>query len=156
MSTHAAATRHPRTADPYRDLDVIDRNGPRTNQAVVALVTLIALATGTPWLVAVIAAQLVIGLTFGRQDGLPCLLYFEVIQPRIGEGVIENASPPRFANVLGAAFLGSATMLFVAGAPTAGWILTALVAALASLAALTGFCVGCAVYKRVWGCEDCA
>jgi hypothetical protein len=31
-------------------------------------------------------------------------LYFAVIQPRIGEGRIEDARAPRFANQLGAAF----------------------------------------------------
>jgi hypothetical protein len=35
-------------------------------------------------------------------------------------------------------------------------VLAAMVAVLASLAAVTGFCVGCAIYRRVWGCETCA
>jgi ribosomal protein S26 len=151
-----AATAVARTADPYGDTTVIDANAPRTNQSVVALVCLVALATGTPWLVAVMGAQLVIGLTLGRRYCLPCVLYFEVIQPRIGEGRIEDARPPRFANVVGAVFLGGATLAFALGAATVGWILTGIVAALAGLAALTGFCLGCAVYARVWGCETCA
>ena len=104
-----------RTVDPYRDLDVIDRNGPRTNQAVIGTLALVALLTSTPWLVALLAAQLVIGLTFGRRFCLPCVLYFEVIQPRIGEGVIEDAAPPRFATKIGASVLASATLLFVLG-----------------------------------------
>jgi ribosomal protein S26 len=156
MSIDSATTIRPlRSAHPYRDLDVIDRNAPRTNQTVIGTLALIALLTGTEWLVGILAAQLIIGLTFGRQYCLPCLLYFEVIQPRIGEGRLEDSRPPRFANEIGAGVLSAATVLLVLGLTTAGWVLTGLVAALALLAATTGFCVGCAIYKRVWGCETC-
>jgi hypothetical protein len=156
MSTVTAlSTRRPRSVDPYRDLDVIDRNGPRTNQAVIGTLALVAVLTGAEWLIAVLAAQLMIGLTFGRQYCLPCLLYFEVIQPRIGEGPLEDARAPRFANMIGASVLGAATILFVLGFSAPAWILAGLVAVLALLAATTGFCLGCAIYRRIWGCEVC-
>jgi hypothetical protein len=145
-----------RTAHPYRDLDVIDRRAPRTNQAFVGTLSLVALLTGTEWLVALLALQLVVGLTFGRQYCLPCLFYFEVLQPRLGEGDLEDARAPRFANILGATFLGTSTLLFALGAATAGWVLAGLVAGLALMAATTGVCVGCLIYARVWGCETCA
>jgi hypothetical protein len=35
-----------RLADPYRDLDVIDARAPRFNQAVVGLLSVLAVATG--------------------------------------------------------------------------------------------------------------
>ena len=94
-----------RTVDPYRDLDVIDARAPRTNQAVVALVSVVALATGWWGLVALLALQLVVGLRFGRRFCLPCVLYFQVLEPIFGEGEIEDSRPPRFANVLGALVL---------------------------------------------------
>lgn len=136
-----------RTADPYNETDVIDERAPRFNQIVVASVTLLALLTGAWPLVALMGLQLVVGLTFGRKFCLPCVFYFEVIQPRFGEGAIEDARPPRFANIVGAIFLGSATLSFVTGLTTIGWLLTAMVSALALLAATTGFCVGCEIYK---------
>jgi hypothetical protein len=136
-----------RSAHPYDDTDVIDARGPRTNQAVIGTLSLVAFLTGAEWLPAVLAAQLAIGLTFGRRFCLPCLLYFEVIQPRFGEGPIEDSRPPRFANMVGVAFLGGATLAFILGAPTVGWTLTLIVTALALLAAVTGFCLGCAVYR---------
>lgn len=146
----------PRLAHPYRDTSVIDARAPRTNQTVVALVTLTALATGWWWLAALMGLQLLIGLTLGRRFCLPCLAYFELIQPRFGEGPLEDSRPPRFANVIGACVLGSATVLFLAGADVAGWALVALVAALASLSAITGFCTGCWLYRMVNGsCEVC-
>jgi hypothetical protein len=136
-----------RSAHPYADTAVIDARGPRTNQAVIGTLALVAFLTGAEWLVAVLAAQLAIGLTFGRRFCLPCLLYFELIQPRFGEGPIEDARPPRFANMVGVAFLGAATAAFVLGAPTVGWALTLIVAALALLAATTGLCAGCELYR---------
>jgi Domain of unknown function (DUF4395) len=136
-----------RTAHPYEDTDVIDARGPRTNQAVIGVLALLAFLLDLEWLPALLAAQLAIGLTFGREFCLPCLLYFEVIQPRFGEGPIEDSRPPRFANMVGVAFLGGATIAFLAGVAELGWTLTLIVAALALLAAATGLCMGCEAYK---------
>jgi Domain of unknown function (DUF4395) len=136
-----------RTAHPYDDTDVIDSRAPRTNQAVIGALALVAFVAGAEWLPGILAAQLAIGLTLGRRFCLPCLLYFEVIQRRFGEGPIEDSRPPRFANMVGVAFLGAATLAFVLDAPTLGWTLTLIVAALALLAAATGFCAGCEMYK---------
>jgi hypothetical protein len=151
-----------RSADPYRDLDVIDSRAPRFNQAVIGTLALVSFLTGWWPLLAILAAQLAIGLTLGRRWCLPCLFYFEVLQPRFGEGPIEDSRPPRFANVVGTTVLGSAAIALAAGLTVLGWALGLLVAALALLAASTGFCIGCEAYKvlaRVRGvevCEDCA
>jgi len=136
-----------RTADPWRDTDVIDSRAPRTNQAIVGALSLVAFLTGWWPILGLLAAQLAIGLRFGRQYCLPCLLYFGVIQPRFGEGPIEDSRPPRFANMVGVAFLGAATVAHALGAETIGWALGLIVAALALLAATTGLCVGCEMYK---------
>jgi predicted small integral membrane protein len=151
MST-AAVTR---TVDPWSDLDWIDARAPRTNHAFVALLSIAAIAIGWEWLVALIAAQLIVGVTFGRRFCLACYLYFAVIQPRVGEGRIEDARAPRFANLLGAAFTTLATAAFLAGVAGAGWALTGVVAILSAFSAVTGICVGCVIYARIWGCEDC-
>jgi hypothetical protein len=144
------------TADPYRDLDVIDARGPRTNQAVIGTLSAVALLTGAWWIVPLLALQLGLGLTLGRRWCLPCLAYFELIQPRFGEGPLEDSRPPRFANMIGAGCLTAATAFFLAGLSGAGWLLTGLVAALALLAAVTGFCTGCWLHKQIYGeCETC-
>lgn len=147
--------RHVRTVDPYRDLSVIDERGPRTTQGFVAALVIIALVTGLWPLILVAAIQLTVGLTLGRRYCLPCRLWFDVLQPRFGEGRIEDSRPPRFANLLGAIFTGAASVAFIVGVPTVGWVLAGLVAILATLASTTGFCVGCVFYKRLWGCETC-
>jgi hypothetical protein len=136
-----------RTVDPYRDLDVIDSRAPRTNQAVIGTLAVVAVATGWWWLLALLAAQLAIGLTFGRRYCLPCLAYFELIQPRFGEGPLEDSRPPRAANVVGLVVLSAASLTYAAGWTLGGLVLGLLVAALALLAAVTGFCTGCEAYK---------
>src|SRR5213594_2403958 len=123
-----------RKADPYRDTDVIDARAPRTNQAIVGTLSLLAILTGWWPILGVLAGQLAIGLVFGRRYCLPCLLYFEVIQPRIGEGPIEDSRPPRFANVVGAVFLGAATIAYLVDLSWLGVALGLVVAASAACA----------------------
>ncbi len=126
---------------------MIDSRAPRTNQAVVGVVAVLALATGWWWLLALLALQLALGLTLGRRYCLSCLLYFEVIQPRFGEGPLEDSRPPRVANMIGFVVLGAASVAYAFGQDTVGLGLGVLVAALALLAATTGFCTGCEAYK---------
>src|SRR5439155_12012364 len=124
-----------RSADPYRDTAVIDSRAPRTNQAVIGTLALLAVATGWWWLLALLALQLAVGLTFGRRYCLPCAFYFEVLQPRFGEGPLEDARPPRAANMVGLAVLSLASLAYAADAAWLGVALGALVAVLALLAA---------------------
>lgn len=136
-----------RTADPWRDTDVIDERAPRFNQAMVGIVALAGVLLGWPLLWALMGAQLLIGLTLGRRFCLTCVAYFELIQPRFGEGELEDSRPPRLANAMGATFLLAAALAWWLGAPLAGTVLGALVAALALLATASGFCAGCEIYR---------
>lgn len=138
---------HPRSAHPYRDTDVIDARAPRFNQATVGIVSLAAVLTGWWPLLGVLAAQLGIGLRFGRRYCLPCVAYFELVQPRFGEGPIEDSRPPKFANQIGFVVLTAATVSWAAGLDAVGAALGLLVAGLALLAATTGLCVGCELYR---------
>jgi tellurite resistance protein len=136
-----------RLADPYHDLDVIDRRAPRANQLVIGVLALVAFLTGWWPILGLLALQLVVGITLGRRWCLACVAYFELVQPRIGEGPLEDARSPRFANIMGAVVLTAATVAIAAGYETLGWALGLLVAALALLAAVTGFCTGCEIYR---------
>ena len=138
-------------ADPYRDTDVIDSRAPRFNQATIGVLSVVAVLTGWWWLLALLALQLAVGLTFGRRFCLPCVAYFTLIQPRFGEGRLEDARPPRAANIVGFAFLTLAAIAYAFDQATVGLILGGLVAVLALLAAVTGFCTGCAMYRL--GCR---
>ena len=143
----SAIGRATRTADPWHDTDVIDERAPRFNQAVVGTVALLGAVFGWPLAWAIMGAQLLVGLTLGRRFCIPCLAYYELVQPRLGEGELEDARPPRLANAIGTVFLGAAALAWWLGAPTVGTVLGSIVAALALLAASTGLCVGCELYR---------
>lgn len=117
------------------------------NQAVVGVVTLLGVLLGWPLAWAILAAQLLLGLTLGRRFCLVCVAYFELIQPQLGEGPLEDSRPPRLANQIGFVFLTAAALAWWIGTPAIGTVLAAIVAALALLAATTGFCAGCELYR---------
>jgi hypothetical protein len=147
MAKPGGHNRGMRTADPWRDTDVIDERAPRFSQAVTGTVALIGAIFGWPLAWALMSAQILMGLTLGRRFCLPCLAYFTLVQPRFGEGDLEDSRPPRLANMMGTAFLAAAAALWWLGAPTAGVVLGSLVAFLALLAASTGLCAGCEIYR---------
>lgn len=129
------------------DLSVVDARAPRFNQTVVALGSLAGVLTDAWPLLGLLALQLAVTVLFGRRYCLPCVFYFEVVQPRLGPGPVEDSRAPRFANILGAIFLGGATLAFLLGFRVVGAALGGMVAFLATLAATTGLCVGCEVYR---------
>jgi hypothetical protein len=141
------ATTYPLTAVTTEDPTVVDARAPRFNQATVALLSIVALATGAWPLFGLLALQLGVSVTLGRRYCLPCVFYFKVVRPRLGPGPLEDSRAPRFANLIGFFFLGAATLAYAVGAPQVGFALGAIVAVLASLAVTTGLCVGCEVYR---------
>ena len=126
---------------------MIDARAPRFNQAVIGTLSLVAVTVGPWWLLALLAIQLIIGLTLGRRWCLQCIAYFELIQPRFGEGPLEDARPPRFANLVGAVFLSAASLAFVSGWDTAGPALGGDRGGARAPRSDTGFCAGCEAYK---------
>jgi hypothetical protein len=132
-----------------QDLSVIDVRAPRFNQTVVALGSAVAILTGAWPILALLGVQLAVSVLFGRKYCLPCVFYFKVVQPRLGPGPVEDSRAPRFANVLGVIFLLSASIAYATGLPAVGASLGGLVAGLATLAATTGLCVGCEVYRLI-------
>jgi hypothetical protein len=128
---------------------LVDGRAPRFNQAVVAVGSALAVATGAWGLLALLALQLSVTLVLGPRFCLACLVYFRFVRPHWGSGPLEDARAPRFANLIGSLFLWSASAAFAIGFRTTGTILASVVAVLAALAAGTGFCAGCEVYKRL-------
>jgi hypothetical protein len=136
-----------RTADPWRDLAVIDSRAPRLNQLFIGTLALASILLGAWPLAALGALQLSLALRFGRRACLACRLYFGLLQPLLGEGPVEDARPVKFANQVGATVLWASTLAHAVGLHGAGSALAGLVAALALLAAATGFCAGCILYR---------
>ena len=90
--TDSAGIRRPRSADPWNDTGVIDERAARFGQATTGTVALIGVVFGWPLAWALMAAQLLIGLTLGRRWCVPCVAYFTLVQPRFGEGPLEDYS----------------------------------------------------------------
>ncbi len=126
---------------------VIDARAPRFNQAIIGGVTLAAYLFHWWPLLSLAAMQLALTLTFGPRLCLACSFYFRLVRPRLGPGPLKDARPTRFANLVGLVFLSAALAAHLAGLPRLGWTLGLLVAGLAFLAAATGLCVGCEMYR---------
>jgi hypothetical protein len=125
----------------------IDPRGPRFNQAVLAAALVVAFAFDARWVAPLFAVVLFVGAAFGPRFGPFLRLYAEFIQPRLdAPRELEDPRPPRFAATVGVAFLGGATLAFLAGVAWLGWVLALIVAALAGLSAATGLCIGCELY----------
>lgn len=130
----------------------VDVNVPRFNQGLVALLTAVAFVADAAWLVGLTFLILAVSWAKGPRLAPFTRLYVGVVRPRIqpaGPTEFEDAAPPRFAQLIGAAFLGAASVAFGLGATTLGWALTLVVTALATLAATTRICVGCIIYDKV-------
>lgn len=147
MSIATEAPTRRRSADPWHDTEVIDEHAARFGQATTGVVALLGALLGWPLAWALMSAQLLIGLTLGRRWCIPCVAYFAVLQPRFGEGPLEDSRPPRLANMMGTGFLASAAFLWWLGLPAAGTAVAGVVAVLALVAASTGICAGCEVYR---------
>jgi biotin transporter BioY len=129
----------------------IDPRGQRLGAGVSTMALAAAFLAGLPWLVALIGLNLLVSAAFGTRLFLPGRAWPLVRKTlRLGRAEPEHEYPPRFAQALGGTFLALATLAFLVGAPVAGWLLTAAVAGLQALLAITGICVGCRLYFLRW------
>ena len=129
----------------------IDPRGQRFGAAVSAILLAAAFLPNLPWLAALVGLNLAVSAAFGTRLFLPGRAW-PVIRAtlRLGRTEPEHEYPPRFAQALGATFLGLAAIAFLLGAPIVGWLLTGAVAALQTLLAVTGICIGCRLYFLRW------
>lgn len=132
----------------------VDDYGVRFNQTLVGVLAVVAIAFQLPLLVAAVAAILAVGAIFGLRYAPLGILYRTVVKPLTGlDGPRVAPAPKRFAQTMGATFLGLASVgLFATGGLVrvgVGWGFTAIVAGLALLAGITDFCVACRIYPAV-------
>jgi hypothetical protein len=126
----------------------IDGNAMRGGAGISAVALLIAFALDVSIVVPFVFVALAIGAIFGLKAS-PLGAAFRALKSGLRLRIPvkpEDEPPPRFAQTLGAVVLGAATAAFIADASTLGWVLALLVAALQTLLAVTGICVGCEMY----------
>ena len=130
----------------------IDPRGQRFGAGVSAVILGLALVLSLPWLALLVGLNLAASSAFGTRLFLPGRLW-PIIRSgfRLGRPAeLEHEYPPRFAQALGATVLGLAMLAFAAGASLVGWLLVVAVAALQTVLAVTGICIGCRLYFLRW------
>lgn len=129
---------------------LVDPRAPRFGQTITALGLGGAITLDLPLLLYATAAVLLGAVLSGWRIDLYAVLWRTVMIPILGRPQErEPAAPHRFARVLGAIGGGLASVLVLIGVPLAGYVVAGAVALLAALAASTGICLGCRMYRQV-------
>ena len=130
---------------------MIDPRGHRFGAGISAIVLILAAVTGATWLVAVVLLSIGVSAAFGLRYSIYGVAWRRIVAVA-GLGTVEpeHEYPPRFAQVLGSVALTLALVAFAVGATTVGWVFMLAVAALQTLLAVTGYCLGCRLYFLRW------
>ncbi len=126
----------------------VDHSALRTNQAFIIGCLVLAFVLDAKWLVAFVAAVMLIG-TFFPRIALFKAAYWYILKPlKIARPDMktDNPEPHLFAQGVGGTVLAVATLVFWLGAPALGWALSWIVVGLAALNLFAGICVGCLMY----------
>lgn len=129
----------------------VDQTALKFNQASIILLLVLAFLLDTAWLVAGVAAVMLIG-TLWPGAGLFKQIYARGLKPAgiLKANVIDDDPLPHlFAQGLGGIFLVLSAAALWLGLPIVGWTLAALVIALAAINLFLGFCLGCFIYYQL-------
>ena len=124
---------------------MIDPRGPRFAAWITTVVLAIVLLTGST---AALAAQTVV-FALGASGHNPYALFWKRFMKRTPPAELEDAAPPRFAQLVGFVFALAGTIAFAAGATTVGLVATAAALSAALLNAAFGLCLGCELYLLI-------
>lgn len=141
------------TSSDLRDLaPTVDPRG----QRVVAALNLVLLAAvlllgevpaAATAVLAVTAAGFALGTLAGPGRTWQAWLFRTLVRPRIGPPAeLEDARPPRFAQLVGLVITGLGVLLGVAGVAAAVPVAAAVALVAAFLNAVFGLCLGCEMY----------
>ncbi|MGH8971492.1 MAG: DUF4395 domain-containing protein, partial [Actinomycetes bacterium] len=121
----------------------VDPRGPRFAAVLTTLVLALVLLTGSTWLLLAQAAVFALGAA-GRS---PYAVVFQrLVRPRLGPPAeLEDARPPRFAQLVGLVFTIVALAGYALGSSVLGVAATAAAFSAAFLNAAFGICLGCEV-----------
>jgi len=130
----------------------IDPRGQRFGAGVSAVILAAAYLVAAPWMAILVGLNLALSAAFGTRLFLPGRAW-PLVRRFLRLGLpadLEHEYPPRFAQALGATFIGLAAAAFAGGVAPLGWLLVGAVGALQVLLATTGICVGCRLYVLRW------
>ena len=131
----------------------IDPRGPKFAAAVTAVVLAGVLLSPEPVAIALIAVQtalFAVGAGLGVQRTPHAWVFRKLVRPRLGAPAeLEDAGPPRFAQLVGLVFATVALTGFLVGATTVGLVATGFALVAALLNAVLGLCLGCELYLLI-------
>jgi hypothetical protein len=130
----------------------VDTTAIKFNQASIITFTLLAYVLDLPWLVLFVGAVLAVG-SIWPDAALFQQAYRQVLKP-IGllkpHVIDDDPAPHRFAQGVGATFLGLSSLALLAlNTISLGWELAGLVVVLAAINLFFNFCAGCFVYYQL-------
>jgi hypothetical protein len=152
MTATTATTGQPTPKKDPQAARMIDPRGHRFGAALSVVILAIGLLVNAPIVVPFLAVALGVSAFFGTRYSLLGRLWPVVrtalrISP---PSELEHELPPRFAQALGFIGFTVASVLFLLGFATAGWVVAAAVGALQAVLAATGYCLGCRLYFLKW------
>lgn len=127
----------------------VDPRAPRFGQAITASALLVGILFGISLLIFAVATVLLVTVASRWRVNLYAIAFRTLVRPVAGAQEPEPAVPHRFATLVGAFGTTLASGSILLGYPLVGYVLAGAVALAAGLAATTGFCLGCRMYRQV-------
>jgi hypothetical protein len=128
----------------------VDPRGLRFAAGVTTVVLALTLVLNSPWPLAVQAVVFAISVAFGVQASPYGLLFKRLVRPRLGPPKeLEDAAPPRFAQLVGLVFAVIGLIGYVAGVEVLGVVATGFALVAAFVNAAVGLCLGCEAYLLI-------
>ncbi|GAB3822532.1 DUF4395 domain-containing protein [Kribbella italica] len=140
----------------------VDPRGLRFAAALTTVVLALTLILNNPWPLAVQAVVFAIAVAFGVQASPYGQLFKRLVRPRPQTGVVgrgrylfsppkelEDAAPPRFAQLVGLVFAVLGLIGYFSGAEVLGVVATGFALVAAFVNAAVGLCLGCEAYLLI-------
>jgi hypothetical protein len=134
---------------------MIDPRGHRFGAGASAVLLVLSVLLQAPFGVALALLSIGTSAAFGLRYSIYGATWRRLVRlARLGPAEPEHEYPPRFAQTLGSVALVLSLVAFAAGAAAIGWTFALAVAALQSVLAITGYCLGCRLYFLRWWVPD--
>jgi hypothetical protein len=128
----------------------VDPRGLRFAAGVTTVLLALTLIFGSPWILAVQTLVFAIAVAFGVQASPYGQVFKRLIRPRLGRPKeLEDAAPPRFAQLVGLVFAVVGLVGYLTGATVLGVVATGFALVAAFVNAAVGLCLGCEAYLLI-------
>jgi hypothetical protein len=128
----------------------VDPRGLRFAAGVTTVLLALTLIFGSPWILAVQTLVFAIAVAFGVQASPYGQVFKRLIRPRLGRPKeLEDAAPPRFAQLVGLIFAVVGLVGYLTGATVLGVVATGFALVAAFVNAAVGLCLGCEAYLLI-------